>query len=153
MAGAMKPNSEIRPVVRLHLWLETHEGIFFGLGRMMLLKKIHEGQSLRSAAKFLGMSYRAAWGKIKNTEKVLGVALIERKAGRRAGYRLTEDGIALMVCFNHWFKDVERYALRRGRKILPCAPIAFKGTSSSNPVDPLDDPVQKTFLLEGFHSP
>jgi molybdate transport system regulatory protein len=146
MAGAMKANSEIRPVVRLHLWLETQKGIFFGLGRMMLLKKIHEGQSLRSAAKFLGMSYRAAWGKIKNTEKVLGIALIERKAGRRAGYRLTEDGLTLMACFNDWFKDVERYALRRARKLLPCTPIAFRKTLSSNPVDPLDDPVPKTFL-------
>jgi molybdate transport system regulatory protein len=142
----MKPNSEIRPVVRLHLWLETQKGIFFGLGRMMLLKKIHEGQSLHSAAKFLGMSYRAAWGKIKNTEDVLGVALIEKTAGRRAGYRLTEEGLALMACFNHWFKDVERYALRRARKLLPCTPIAFKETPSSHPVDPLDDPAPKTFL-------
>ena len=52
----------------------------------------------------------------------------------------------LMACFNHWFKDVERYALRRARKLLPCTPVAFKETPSSDPVDTLDDPVRMTFL-------
>ncbi len=46
---------------------------------MTLLEKIHAGQSVRSAAESLGMGYRADWGKIKNTEKVLEVALIEKK--------------------------------------------------------------------------
>lgn len=124
----------------------TQKGIFFGFGRMMLLKKIHEGQSLRSAAEFLGMSYRAAWSKIKDTEKVLGVALIEKTVGRRAGYRLTEDGLTLMTCFKHWFTYVERYALRRARRLLPCTPIAYKETPASYPVDPLDDPVRTAFL-------
>jgi molybdate transport system regulatory protein len=92
------------------------------------------------------MSYRAAWGKIKNTEKVLGVALIEKTAGRRAGYRLTEEGLELMACFDKWFTDVERYALRRARKLLSCTPVAFKETPSSHPVDPLGDPVRTRFL-------
>lgn len=139
-------NSGDRPVVRLHLWLETRKGIFFGLGRLMLLEKIHSGQSLRSAAKSLGMSYRAAWGKIKNTEEVLGVALIERKAGRRAGYRLTANGLELMACFNRWFKDVERYALHRAERLLPCHPVAFKENPSSALIDCLADPEQDSFL-------
>jgi molybdate transport system regulatory protein len=63
-----------RPVVRLHLWLETEKGVFFGLGRLKLLEQIQSGRSLKGAAESLGMSYRAAWGKIKNTEDVLGVA-------------------------------------------------------------------------------
>jgi molybdate transport system regulatory protein len=33
-------DSRDRPVVRLHLWLETQRGIFFGLGRLKLLEKI-----------------------------------------------------------------------------------------------------------------
>jgi molybdate transport system regulatory protein len=142
----MKLNSEDRPVVRLHLWLETERGIFFGLGRMMLLEKIRSGQPLSNAAKSLGMSYRAAWGKIKNTEEVLGVALIEKKAGRRAGYRLTKDGLAIMDCFNRWFKDVEQYALRRAQSLLPCQPSAFKESPLTHSNDPLQDPERKTFL-------
>jgi len=128
-----------RPVVRLHLWLETEEGVFFGLGRWKLLEKIQSGQSLKGAAESLGMSYRAAWGKIKHTEDVLGLALIEKKSGKRAGYRLTEDGIALMACFSRWFKEVERYSLRRARRLLPCDPIAFSEPGSQHPGDSADD--------------
>lgn len=119
-----------RPVVRLHLWLETEKGVFFGLGRWKLLERIQSGQSLKGAAESLGMSYRAAWGKIKNTEKVLGVALIEKKAGKRAGYRLTADGITMMACFSRWFTEVERYALRRAGKLLPGHPIAYSETEA-----------------------
>jgi len=119
-----------RPVVRLHLWLETETGVFFGLGRWKLLERIQSGQSLKGAAESLGMSYRAAWGKIKNTEKVLGMALIEKKAGKRAGYRLTPDGIAMRACFSRWFTEVERYALKRADALLPCHPIAYSETES-----------------------
>lgn len=117
---------EVRPVVRLHLWLETEDGLFFGLGRLKLLEKIHSGQSLKGAAKSLGMSYRAAWGKIKRTEKVLGTALIEKKGGNRSGYQLTEQGIVLMTRFNRWFQEVESYALHRARGLLPCDPRGYE---------------------------
>ena len=139
-------NLKDRPVVRLHLWLETDKGVFFGLGRWKLLERIQSGQSLKGAAESLGMSYRAAWGKIKNTEKVLGVALIEKKAGKRAGYRLTEDGIALTACFGRWFKEVETYALRRGGRILPCQPIAFSEKGWQHSLESANDLEQETSL-------
>jgi len=135
-----------RPVVRMHLWLETEKGVFFGLGRLKLLEKIQSGQSLRGAAESLGMSYRAAWGKIKNTEEVLGMALIEKKAGKRAGYRLTKEGIAMTACFSRWFKEVEAYALRRAGMLLPCNPQAFSETESQHPVDSPNDNEQDASL-------
>ncbi|MCU0602590.1 MAG: LysR family transcriptional regulator [Desulfobacterales bacterium] len=128
-----------RPVVRLHLWLETEKGVFFGLGRWKLLEKIQSGQSLKGAAESLGMSYRAAWGKIKNTEKVLGVALIEKKAGKRAGYRLTAEGVAMLTCFARWFAEVERYALQRAGKLLSCHPIAFSEKDWQHSIDSAND--------------
>lgn len=100
-----------QPIVRLHLWLETEEGVFFGLGRLQLLKDIQAGNSLKGAAEHLGMSYRAAWGKIKKTEEVMGVRLIEKNRGNRRGYRLTEAGQLLAASFEQWFQDVEAYAL------------------------------------------
>lgn len=124
----MIADSENRPVVRLHLWLETENGIFFGIGRLKLLERIQAGQSLRGAAESLGMSYRAAWGKIKRTEKVLGVALIEKISGNRAGYRLTAEGSLLVAHFNRWFQEVESYALSRARALLPCSPRAYDGS-------------------------
>ena len=139
-------DSRDRPVVRLHLWLETQRGIFFGLGRLKLLEKIQSGQSLRGAAQSMGMSYRAAWGKIKNTENVLGVALVEKKAGNRSGYQLTEEGVALMARFSRWFQEVESYALRRARGLLPCDPVAFEETPSNQSADWANDPERKTHL-------
>ena len=48
------------PTVRMHLWLELGESVYFGMGRAMLLDRIEEYGSLRKAAESLGMSYRAA---------------------------------------------------------------------------------------------
>jgi len=123
-----------RPVLRMHLWLETEQGIVFGLGRLRLLEYIQSGHSLKVAAKHLGMSYRAAWGKIKKTEKVIGVPLIEKKHGNRAGYQLTRQGNLLTAHFSLWFKDVEAYALHRANELFLCNAKGFeeKKIDSSN---------------------
>ncbi|WP_027366329.1 winged helix-turn-helix domain-containing protein [Desulfocurvibacter africanus] len=116
---------EHHPTVRMHLWLETEDGVFFGLGRLKLLESIESSGSLKAAAISLGMSYRAAWGKIKRTERVLGFALIEKTAGNRTGYRLTEAGVLLKDSYRRWLDDVERMALERGSQLLPCIPRKY----------------------------
>jgi molybdate transport system regulatory protein len=121
-----------QPVIRLHLWLETDKGLFFGLGRMKILKYIHDGQSLKGAAESLGMSYRAAWGKIKKTEEVIGIKLIEKKGGNRSGYQLTLKGIELMKRFDEWFDEVECFALKRAKELLPIQPIRFNEANEEN---------------------
>jgi molybdate transport system regulatory protein len=120
------------PIIRLHLWLETDKGLFFGLGRMKILKCIQDGQSLKGAAESLGMSYRAAWGKIKKTEKVIGVKLVVKKRGNRSGYQLTQKGIELMKLFDQWFNEVECFALRRAKDLLPFNPICFNEAHLEN---------------------
>jgi molybdate transport system regulatory protein len=114
-----------RPVMRMRLWLETPEGLFFGLGRAQLLQKVSEHGSLKKAADDLGMSYRAAWGKIKKTEEILGLRLIEQGGSKREGYHLTETGRSLMEGFLAWFDDVERNALERARERLPWCVTGF----------------------------
>jgi molybdate transport system regulatory protein len=106
------------PTIRIHLWLETSEGIFFGAGRALLLVKIEELGSLKKAAEELGMSYRAAWGKIRATEEVLGVKLIAQNGSKRDGHRLTENGRLLKEKFLLWFKEVEQEALKKAREIF-----------------------------------
>lgn len=106
------------PAVRLHIWLETSDGVYFGMGRAMLLLKIEEHGSLRKAAEDLGMSYRAAWGKLRKTEAILGVKLIENSRSKRDGCRLTEEGRLLMEKFFEWFKVVERNALDAAKEIF-----------------------------------
>ena len=112
------------PTMRLHLWLETDDGLFFGSGRTQLLEKIAECGSLKRAAEELGMSYRAAWGKIMKTEEVLGFKVIERAGpSNKAGYRLTDAGRMLLDKFRLWFDLVEKDALSKAAEIFPW-PIA-----------------------------
>jgi len=117
--------------MRLHLWLETENGIIFGLGRQKLLECIRSGLSLKTAAEHLGMSYRAAWGKIKRTEKLLGIKLIEKQAGNRSGYQLSPAGEMLMDRFEQWYAEVEQFALARSRALMPCCPLSFEEARAS----------------------
>ena len=114
------------PRVRLHMWLDTDGGVFFGSGRAMLLEGIERHGSLTKAAAEMGMSYRAAWGKIKETEKILGFQLIEKSGSNRDGYRLTPFGQMLKEKFMLWFESVEADALRRAREIFPWSARSYR---------------------------
>ncbi|MDD3312205.1 LysR family transcriptional regulator [Pseudodesulfovibrio sp.] len=120
------PECPERPVMRLHLWLETGDGVLFGLGRLQLLRKVEQCGSLKAAAESLGMSYRGAWGKIKATEKLFGEKLIERAGSRREGYHLTLFGSGLAHDFDEWFREVERFALEKSGQYLPFAPVKYR---------------------------
>ena len=71
--------------VRFKIWLEANGGVAFAEGRRLLLAAVNRLGSLNAAAKELGMSYRAAWGKIKATEKALGMKLLEVTTGGKGG--------------------------------------------------------------------
>jgi len=108
-----------RTTVRLHLWLERSGGTVFGMGRLQLLERIETCGSLKAAAEDLGMSYRAAWGKLKASEEALGIALVEKVGGNKSGCRLTQEGIALAGAYRTWFAEVERHAVSRAGALFP----------------------------------
>ena len=110
--------------LRINLWLENEKGSLFGMGRYVLLEQVNECGSLKQAAEALGMSYRAAWGKMKQTEELLGAPLIEKHGSNRTGYKLTALGYELMLGYKEWLRDVETYAVakaneRLGWKVVP----------------------------------
>ena len=107
-----------KPTVRMHLWLESGEKVYFGMGRVMLLDRIDKHGSLRKAAESLGMSYRAAWGKLRATEDALGLELVEIVGTKRGGYRLTPLGRKLCDKFMAWFCAVEELAVDQARQIF-----------------------------------
>lgn len=83
MKDGLKPKSKI--------WIEFNGEVIFGGGRLALFKAIEQYGSIRQAATNLGMSYRAAWGKIKATEERLGLKLVEKHAGgHQSGAQLTD---------------------------------------------------------------
>lgn len=118
--------SDTIPTIRLHLWLDTEDGVFFGSGRAQLLEEIERHGSLKSAAEAMGISYRAAWGKLKQTEAVLGVRLVQTRGSNKSGFALTEDGRMLMDLFRRWFDAVEAAALEKARDIFPWPAQAFR---------------------------
>ncbi len=113
------PADSLHPTIRLHLWLESHGEVFFGIGRAQLLFHIRQHGSLRQAAKALGMSYRAAWGKLQRTEQALGRRLVESRGQRRDGVRLTPEGEELADTFQAWFEAVEHCAMATAQALLP----------------------------------
>lgn len=123
------------PTLRVHLWLESDGGMLFGLGRVQLLALVERLGSLNQAAKALGMSYRAAWGRIKRTEEALGEALLAKASGRK-GYELTPLAVTLLKDFALWHQEVEDYALERAKARLPWNVQPFAGPPSVEEPEP-----------------
>jgi len=84
--------------IRSKMWVVEDNEVVFGDGRRRLLEILERTGSLNQAAKELKMSYRAAWGKVKATEKRLGIKIVETHAGGRAGggSTLTPEGKELL---------------------------------------------------------
>jgi molybdate transport repressor ModE-like protein len=61
---------------------------------LQLLSALAEGGALGSAARASGMSYRSAWGLLRDCEQALGASMVVMERGR--GTRLTEFGMALV---------------------------------------------------------
>lgn len=76
----------LKLTIRSKIWIEDEAGkIVFGAGRLRILTAIEEHGSILAAAKALGMSYRAVWGKIKATEERLGMPILEKQTGGAHG--------------------------------------------------------------------
>jgi len=79
---------------KLRVWVTFGEDLKFGEGRARLLEAIEERGSLKQAAKAFEMSYRNAWGYLRELEQAAGFKFVERVAGGgpESGMRLTDAG-------------------------------------------------------------
>ena len=75
---------EVAVEPKLKLWVEKDGLLVFSEYRAKLLDHIAKTGSIRGGAERMGLSYRRAWGKIKEIERNLGVRLVESEAGGRA---------------------------------------------------------------------
>ncbi len=106
---------DIKAVIRIHAWIESDDGMVMGPGRAKLIENIEKYGSLQNAAKKMGISYRAAWGRIKKTEEVLGYNLLVKNPG---GYQLSDLGKDLHQKYAAWYKSIETFALQESKKIF-----------------------------------
>jgi molybdate transport system regulatory protein len=82
----------MKPKVRV--WVTFGDDLKFGDGRARLLEAIEARGSLKQAAKAFEMSYRNAWGYLRELEQAAGFKFVERVAGGgpASGMRLTDAG-------------------------------------------------------------
>ena len=83
---------------RSKLWIEKDGKLALSDYRVRLLRLIDDTGSLSDAAAAMQLSYRRAWGKLKEIEHNLGVKLVESAAGGAGGggSRLTPEGRRLI---------------------------------------------------------
>src|SRR3990172_12491067 len=100
---------------KLGVWIRQNSRHVYGDGRQHLLKKIGDLGSIRQAALEMGMSYRAAWGKIKATEEGLGIKLLERTIGGKAGGGavLTEEAKRLIGAYEEFRQGLDELVNER----------------------------------------
>ncbi len=116
--------NDLKAVIRIHAWIESDQGMILGPGRAKLIENIEKYGSLQNAAKKMGISYRAAWGRIKKTEEVLGYKLLDKTPG---GYQLSDMGRVLHDKYITWYKKIEDYALKESKNIFPWTSTPYEG--------------------------
>jgi molybdate transport system regulatory protein len=75
-----------------------------------LLLEVRNEESIVSAARNLGMSYRKAWGLLRDTERILGLQLVGKHRGGKAGGKtyLTGEGIQLVGAYSSLLEELDR---------------------------------------------
>ena len=92
------------------LWVEHDGKLVLSEYRVRLLQLIDDTGSLAEAAAAMQLSYRRAWGKVREIEENLGLKLVESAAGGAGGggSRLTPDGRRLVARFRRFQEALAR---------------------------------------------
>ena len=106
-----------RPRVRSKIWVERATDVLLSEWRIELLEAVAQTGSLARAAEQLGVPYRTAWHKIRETEERLGVRLLETESGgaEGGGSRLTDEARDLIGRFRRVTAGVADLVERRFR--------------------------------------
>jgi molybdate transport system regulatory protein len=89
---------------RQKLWLEQDGRLVMSDYRLRLLLLVAETGSLARAASAMGLSYRRAWGKVKELEANLGLPLVQSEVGGAGGGHtaLTAEGAELVRAYQRF---------------------------------------------------
>lgn len=93
-----------------NVWLETRgEDVVISAEGLDLLVAVEEVSSIVTAAKNLKISYRKAWGLLREVEDMIGFKLIEKHRGGALGGKtmLTKEGTALVAAYRDLNSEIE----------------------------------------------
>ena len=105
--------------VKAKFWLTIGPRTLFGDGKADLLEAVDRLGSLRSAAQSMGMSYRHAWGLLRELDLAAGFAFLEHSGtGPRSRLRLTDDGRAFIAAYRRFRAPLGKVVEARFRHIF-----------------------------------
>ncbi|MFQ5897265.1 MAG: winged helix-turn-helix domain-containing protein [Candidatus Methylomirabilia bacterium] len=106
---------------KIKVWVVFGERVKFGDGRARLFELINELGSLKKAVGRFGMSYRNAWGYIRELEQAAGLKFLERTpgGGPRGGTRLTKDGQRFLKRYWKFRRGVDETMERQFSRTFP----------------------------------
>jgi molybdate transport system regulatory protein len=95
---------------RLKLWIEREGRLAMSDYRLRLLEHVRDTGSLAQAASRMRLSYRRAWGKIKELEHNLGTALVQSETGGAGGGHtcLTPQAEELLARYRDFHDRMDR---------------------------------------------
>ncbi|MCF6184664.1 MAG: LysR family transcriptional regulator [Bacteroidales bacterium] len=102
-------------------WLTKKNGTeILGKKVLSLLKDIDNEGSIQAAANKNNISYRKAWGDIKNAESILEFAITEKKRGGKDGGKtvLTEDGKNMLNAFDELEQEFDKAVYNTAKKFF-----------------------------------
>ena len=117
MGGVRKRTRTPRLGVKAKFWVTLGPGTLFGDGKADLLDAVDRLGSLRSAAASMGMSYRYAWGLLRELDEAAGFAFLEHSGtGPRTNLRLTEKGRRFVESYRRFRNPLDELVERTFRR-------------------------------------
>lgn len=99
------------------LWLKKGRFSVLGAGRAQLLRAIKEYGSISKAATAMDMSYRHAWGILRQISRSIGKEIVKTTRGGRqgGGAKLTKHGEKMLQMYENNAREIEK-VLKYGPK-------------------------------------
>ncbi len=135
--------------LRIKTWLLKNEDFLLSEGRATLLKHIDRERSLLKASERMGMSYRHAWGTIREMEEVLGKKVVHSRRGGRDGGRttLTKAGEDILKEYTLRTEEAVGFVEKGSVRLAVDGIIIYKGRLVA--VQRAYDPFKGRFALPG----
>ena len=98
-----------RPVLAIRIFADEK---CFGPGIAVLLQKVQELHSLRTAAMSIGMAYSKAWTILKNAQQHLGFELLHSTTGGKhgGGASLSPEAKRLLAAYDGYCARLRSFA-------------------------------------------
>ena len=94
------------------VWLSRPAGYLLGGPEARLLEAIERAGSIKEGAEAAAMSYRTAWARVREMERILGRPVVHSRAGGPGGgaTTLTDDARGLITLFHDLERRVTEHA-------------------------------------------